>query len=242
MPTIGPAFEPLPSDPAERADVLELRERTAGPARPRRHPRLQPLVPARRRCSACWRWSRSAWRGGWSCERGPEGRLLVGGAIVASLALVGVYLAAGGSSYAPAKTQDPCKPRPWRNPQRPRADRRAVLALGPRRRRLPARGLARDAGAGAGDAAGARALHASATGSTTRSWRKAIRAGLLRAVDDAEERRRPQPAPRRPLRATAPAHPARTSDRTGPRRRARCSTTSQSFLGPAEGLLEQFLP
>ena len=26
MPTIGPAFEPLPEDPGDRADVLQLRE------------------------------------------------------------------------------------------------------------------------------------------------------------------------------------------------------------------------
>ena len=46
-----------------------------------------------------------------------RGNLLVLSAIAASLALVGIYLAAGGSSYAPAKSQDPCKPRPWRNPE-----------------------------------------------------------------------------------------------------------------------------
>ena len=31
--------------------------------------------------------------------------------------LVGVYLAAGGASYTPEKIQDPCKPRPWREPE-----------------------------------------------------------------------------------------------------------------------------
>jgi hypothetical protein len=44
-------------------------------------------------------------------------RILVGGAIAAALALVLVYLAAGGSSYTPAKVQNPCEPRPWRNPE-----------------------------------------------------------------------------------------------------------------------------
>jgi hypothetical protein len=43
--------------------------------------------------------------------------VLVGGAIVSAIVLVGIYLAAGGSSYAPAQTQDPCKHRPWRNPE-----------------------------------------------------------------------------------------------------------------------------
>jgi hypothetical protein len=42
-----------------------------------------------------------------------SGRALVWGSIAASLALVVTYLALGGSSYAPAQTRDPCKPRPW---------------------------------------------------------------------------------------------------------------------------------
>ncbi len=42
-----------------------------------------------------------------------SGRTLVGGSIVASLALVVTFLALGGSSYAPAQTRDPCRPRPW---------------------------------------------------------------------------------------------------------------------------------
>jgi hypothetical protein len=48
---------------------------------------------------------------------GKGGVLLMLGAIAASLVLVGTYLAAGGASYAPAKTQDPCKHRPWSNPE-----------------------------------------------------------------------------------------------------------------------------
>ena len=35
----------------------------------------------------------------------------------AVLVLVGLYLALGGASYAPAKVADPCAPRSWRNPQ-----------------------------------------------------------------------------------------------------------------------------
>jgi hypothetical protein len=37
--------------------------------------------------------------------------------LAASLALVAVYLALGGASYAPAKVADPCAPRDWRNPK-----------------------------------------------------------------------------------------------------------------------------
>jgi hypothetical protein len=38
-------------------------------------------------------------------------------AAAASLALVVVYLALGGASYAPAKVADPCAPRDWSKPQ-----------------------------------------------------------------------------------------------------------------------------
>ena len=42
-----------------------------------------------------------------------SGRTMVWGSVATSLALVVTYLALGGSSYAPAQTRDPCKPRPW---------------------------------------------------------------------------------------------------------------------------------
>ena len=35
----------------------------------------------------------------------------------AVLVLVGLYLALGGASYAPAKVADPCAARSWRSPQ-----------------------------------------------------------------------------------------------------------------------------
>jgi hypothetical protein len=38
-------------------------------------------------------------------------------AAIAAAALVGVYLALGGASYAPAKVADPCAHREWRNPR-----------------------------------------------------------------------------------------------------------------------------
>jgi hypothetical protein len=36
--------------------------------------------------------------------------------VVASALLIGVYLALGGASYAPAKVADPCAPRDWSEP------------------------------------------------------------------------------------------------------------------------------
>jgi hypothetical protein len=43
-------------------------------------------------------------------------RTLVIGAIVASLALVLTSLALGGASYKPTPVRDPCQPRAWRSP------------------------------------------------------------------------------------------------------------------------------
>lgn len=45
-----------------------------------------------------------------------SGRALIAGSIVASLALVITSLALGGASYEPASVKDPCQPREWRAP------------------------------------------------------------------------------------------------------------------------------
>lgn len=42
---------------------------------------------------------------------------LVAGSVVASAALVLTSLALGGASYKPPSVQDPCQPRPWRSPR-----------------------------------------------------------------------------------------------------------------------------
>jgi hypothetical protein len=42
-----------------------------------------------------------------------SGRALVGASVAASVVLVATFLALGGSSYAPAKVGDPCEPRAW---------------------------------------------------------------------------------------------------------------------------------
>lgn len=43
-----------------------------------------------------------------------SGRWLVIGSVLASAALVATFLALGGSSYSPADVRDPCEPRQWR--------------------------------------------------------------------------------------------------------------------------------
>ena len=45
-----------------------------------------------------------------------SGRTLIAGSIVASLALVVTSLALGGASYEPSPVRDPCQPREWRSP------------------------------------------------------------------------------------------------------------------------------
>jgi len=41
----------------------------------------------------------------------------IGWSTAAVLILIGVYLALGGASFAPAMVTDPCAPRDWRDPQ-----------------------------------------------------------------------------------------------------------------------------
>src|SRR6185436_19391611 len=85
--------------------------RTAGPARPRCDARVQCVLWLGGRARSLG--SCSDWPG---TEAGPvsasgeaRAQLLVVGSVAAALLLVGAYLAAGGSSYEPAKTQDPCE-------------------------------------------------------------------------------------------------------------------------------------
>jgi hypothetical protein len=115
-----------------------------------------------------------------------NGTFLILGSIAVSAALVVAYLAAGGASYAPAKTQNPCKHRAWSNPEGLQqilqqftlsALDGAACELGVSRETL-ARALATQA---------SRERFAKQYGIDDEELAKAIRAGLLRAVSDAEE-------------------------------------------------------
>ena len=114
VPAIGPAFDPLPDDPGERGEALRLKSHAPGRSRSRSDPRVQRLVPDRRRLRP---------RGAPADRpRAQEGqpvkpRVLLVGAVIASLALVLTSLALGGASYEPTPVQDPCRPRPWRAPE-----------------------------------------------------------------------------------------------------------------------------
>ncbi len=47
----------------------------------------------------------------------PRGVALIACAVLASVVLVGAYLAAGGAGYEPTPVADPCAPRAWTAPQ-----------------------------------------------------------------------------------------------------------------------------
>src|SRR6185369_16801957 len=113
-------------------------------------------------------------------------RLLVGGALLAAIVLVGSYLAAGGASYEPVKSQDPCKPRPWRDPQglQQIAEQFTLSALDGAACKL---GVSRETLARALATPEARERFSKRYGIDDAKLAEAIRAGLLRAVDDAEE-------------------------------------------------------
>jgi hypothetical protein len=172
----------------------------------------------------------------------PERRswLLVLGSIAAALVLVGAYLAAGGASYTPAKTQDPCKPRPWRNPEglQEIAQQFTLSALDGAACEL---GVSREALVRALATPEARERFMDRYGIGDAQLAKAVRAGLLRAVDDAERAGALSPLIAAPLRATLREIPL---DRAIEliKDAETLFDGAQGFLGPAQGLLEQFLP
>lgn len=172
----------------------------------------------------------------------PERRswLLVLGSIAAALVLVGAYLAAGGASYTPAKTQDPCKPRPWRNPEglQEIAQQFTLSALDGTACEL---GVSREALVRALATPEARERFMDRYGIGDAQLAKAVRAGLLRAVDDAERAGALSPLIAAPLRATLREIPL---DRAIEliKDAETLFDGAQGFLGPAQGLLEQFLP
>jgi len=174
-------------------------------------------------------------------ERGSNrGLLLVIGSVVVSLILVGAYLAAGGSSYTPEKVQDPCKPRPWSNPQSlgEIANQFTVSALDGAACKL---GVSREALARALATPEGRERFKQKYDITDAKLAKAVRAGLVRAVDDAEEAGALSPLIAGPLRETVQRIPLKQA--------IEFINDAESFLGnangllgTAQGLLEEFLP
>jgi len=169
-----------------------------------------------------------------------RGRVLVIGAVVASLLLVGAYLAAGGSSYEPEQVQNPCKPRPWSNPQTlgQIANQFTISALDGAACKL---GVSREALARALATPEGRERFAKKYGIDDEKLAKAIRAGLLRAVDDAEEAGALSPILAVPLRETLRHIPLEEAIELIQNGRKLLSNV-EGFLGPAGSIIEQFLP
>jgi hypothetical protein len=169
-----------------------------------------------------------------------RGALLILCSIAASVALVGAYLAAGGSSYAPAKTQDPCKERPWRDPEglQQIAEQFSLSALDGAACKL---GVSRETLARALATPASRERFTQRYGIDDAELARAIRAGLLRAVDDAERAGALSPFLAGPLRATLRQIPIDQAIELIQNARSLLDNL-QTFLGPASGLLEQLLP
>lgn len=169
-----------------------------------------------------------------------RGRVLVVGAILASLVLVGAYLAAGGSSYEPEKVQNPCQPRPWSNPQSlgEIANQFSISALDGAACKL---GVTREELARALATPEARKRFAEKYGIDDEKLAQAIRAGLLRAVDDAEEAGALSPILAVPLRTTLRDIPLEEAIELI-RDAKKLLGNVEGFLGPAGSLIERFLP
>jgi hypothetical protein len=114
-----------------------------------------------------------------------SGRTLVLTALGASAALVVAYLAAGGGDYEPAAVGDPCAPREWRDPEgvEESAEQFALSALDGAACEL---GVSRETLAVALATPESRERFAAEHGIEDAELEAAVRAGVMRAIDDAE--------------------------------------------------------
>jgi hypothetical protein len=169
-----------------------------------------------------------------------RGRILVVGALVASLALVGIYLAAGGASYTPAQSQNPCNPRPAAETSgglEGLAEKFTLYALDGAACQL---GVSRETLARALASKASRERFAKKYNIDDEELAKAIRAGLLRAVDDAEEHGELNPILAAPVRVTVehvPLEEAIELVQDGKK-----LLSGESFLGGLGGALEELIP
>ena len=113
-----------------------------------------------------------------------SGRALVAAALALSAVLVVVYLASGGGSYEPTPVADPCAPREWRSPDgiEESAQQFALSALDGAACEL---GVSREALAPALATEESRAAFADELGISEAELESAVRAGVVRGIDDA---------------------------------------------------------
>jgi hypothetical protein len=114
------------------------------------------------------------------------GRWLPLAALGASLVLVTSYLVAGGGEYEPTAVADPCEPREWSDPEgiEESAQQFALSALDGAACELR---VSRETLALALATPESRAEFAADYGISDAELEAAVRAGVVRAIDDAEE-------------------------------------------------------
>jgi hypothetical protein len=169
-----------------------------------------------------------------------RGRILVVGALVVSLALVGIYAAAGGASYKPEAIRNPCEPRPWHETDRGLeglAEEFTLSALDGAACQL---GVSRERLARALTTKQSRERFAKEFHIGDEKLAKAIRAGLVRAVDDAEEHGQLSGIIAAPLRATVEHVPLDQAIELV--QDAKKLLGGESFLGGIGEAVEEFLP
>jgi hypothetical protein len=129
-------------------------------------------------------------------------RGLIVAAISASALLIGAYVAAGGSHYQPTPVADPCQPRAWTSPDSAEesAEQFFLSALDGAACELH---VSRESLVVALATPENRADFAAEQGITGTELEAAVRAGLVRAIDDAERAGAISPVVASGLRATA---------------------------------------
>jgi len=168
-------------------------------------------------------------------------RALVAGALILSLALVGIYAAAGGASYEPVAVRNPCEPRPWHETSgglEGLAEEFSLSALDGAACRL---GVSRERLARALATKENRERFVKRFHIDDEKLAKAIRAGLIRAVDDAEEQGKLSSFIAGPLRATFEHIPIEQAIELT-RDAKEIFGGSEGLLGPIGGMIEEFLP
>ena len=106
--------------------------------------------------------------------------------VVAALGLIGIYLAAGGGAYKPAKVADPCKQREWSSPKGVEAVLNQI-ALSAADGAACDLGVSREELVIALRSPQARAAFVRQNDLTDKQVDDAVRAGMHRAADDASE-------------------------------------------------------
>lgn len=159
-----------------------------------------------------------------------RGRALVAASALASAILVLAYLAAGGATYEPAQVRDPCEPRQWRSPDglQETAEQFTLSALDGAACELR---VSRETLARALATAQSRRQFVDRYGIDDARLEVALRAGLIRAIDDAEEAGALNPLVAIPLREIAERLPVEEA--------IELYNDARPLFGDAGGFLDQ---